>query len=104
AGAELRRACALQPGKVPRRLDHRHLHPEADAEIRHFSFAREAGRLNLPQRAALAEPARYQDAMNVLEPLDRAFTLEGLRLDPFRVHLHPVRDAAMGEGLDQRLV
>src|ERR1700716_412054 len=48
--AELGRAGAGQPGQMPRRLDHRHLHAETDAEIRHVAFARETRRLDLALR------------------------------------------------------
>ena len=39
-------------------LDDRHLHAEADAEVRHAVLAREAHRLDLALDAALAEAAR----------------------------------------------
>ena len=71
ARAELGRAGAGQPREMPRRLDHRHLHAEADAEIRHLPLAREAHRLDLALGAALAEPARHEDRVHVLEAAHR---------------------------------
>jgi hypothetical protein len=47
------------------RLDHRHLHAEADAEERHVALARELDRVDLALGAALAEAARHQDAVHV---------------------------------------
>ena len=67
ARAELGRRRAAQAEQVARRLDHRHLHAEADAEERHLAFAREPHRLDLALGAALAEAARHQDAVHVLE-------------------------------------
>ena len=54
-------------GQVARRLDHRHLHAEADAEIRHVALAGELRRLDLALGAALAEAAGHQDAVDVLQ-------------------------------------
>ncbi len=68
----------FRPGQMPRRLDHRHLHAEADAEIRHLALAGEARRLDLALGAALAEAARHQDAVDALEMLDRVLLLEDL--------------------------
>ena len=56
-GAELRRVGVLDAGKIALRLDHRHLHAETDAEIRHVAFAGELCRADFPVRAALAETA-----------------------------------------------
>ena len=46
AGAEFGRGGAGQPREVPRRLDHSHLHAEADAEEGQAAFAREADGLD----------------------------------------------------------
>ena len=54
-------------GQRARRLDHRHLHAEADAEIGHLALAGELRRQDLALRAALAEAAGHQDAVHVLQ-------------------------------------
>ena len=60
--------------------------------------------LDLAFRAALAEAARHQNAVHVLEMDGGILALEGLRLDPFEIDLHLVGDAAMDERLVQRLI
>ena len=92
------------PAEIARRLDHRHLHAEADAEIRHVALARELRRADLAFRAALAEAARHQDAVDVLEERRGILLLEHLGLDPVEIDLHLVGDAAVRERLDQRFV
>ena len=96
-------AC-VDAAQVPRRLDHRHLHAEADAEIRHVALARELRRPDLALGAALAEAARHQDAVDVLEERRRVLALEHLALDPVEIDLDLVGDAAVRERLDQRFV
>ena len=95
ARAELGRAGALHAGQIARRLDHRHLHAEADAEKRHLALAREARRLDLALRAALAEAAGHQDAVHAFQMLDRVLALEDLGVDPVELDPHIVGDAAM---------
>src|SRR3990172_12140699 len=58
-GTELRRARALDAG-VAGGLDHRHLHAEANAEIRHAAEARESRGADLAFGAALAEAAGHE--------------------------------------------
>ncbi len=92
------------PQQVAHRFDHRHLHAEADAEIRHVALARELRRADFSLRAALAEAAGHQDAVDVFEERRRVFLLEHLGLDPVEIDLHLVGDAAVRERLDQRFV
>ena len=63
---------------MARRLDHRHLHAKADAEIRHLPLPREARRLDLALGAALTEAAGHQDPVHAIEVLHGAFALEHL--------------------------
>src|SRR5690606_5038906 len=63
-------AGALQAHQFPCSLDYRHLHAEADAEIGNVVLAGEAGRLDLAGRAALAEAAGHENAVDPLQPLD----------------------------------
>ena len=58
---------SFDAGEIARRLDDRHLHAEADAEIRHVALAREARRLDLAFRAALAEAAGHENAVHIFE-------------------------------------
>src|SRR5579875_127482 len=104
AGPELGRARAVEAGQVPRRLDHRHLHAEADAEIRHFPFARESGRLDLAFAAALAESTRHQDAVHAFERAHGVVLLEDFAVEPIELDADVVGDAAVGQRLAQRLV
>ena len=45
----------------------RHLHAEADPQVRHAVFARVAHRLDLALDTALAEPPRHQDRVHALQ-------------------------------------
>ena len=101
---ELGRVGLGDAAQIARRLDHRHLHAEADAEIRHVALARELRRADFSLGAALAEAARHQDAVDVLEERRRVLLLEHLGLDPVEIDLDLVGDAAMRERLDQRFV
>jgi hypothetical protein len=102
--AELGGAGVRDAGEVPRRLDAGHLHAEADAEIRHVAGARKARGADLALRPALAEAARHQDAVHVLEERRGVLALEDLRLDPLQVDPDLVGDAAVDQRLLQRLV
>ena len=55
------------PASVPGPFDARHLHAEADAEEGHLALAGELHAGDLAFAAALAEPARDEDAMQRLE-------------------------------------
>src|SRR5262249_16402094 len=102
--AELGRARILDARKVAGDLDDRHLHAEADAEIRHAALARIARRTDLAFGAALAEAARNEDAVHVLEIGRGVLLLESLRLDPLQIDLHLVGNAAMDQSFVQRFV
>ncbi len=78
---ELGRAHALQPAHVARELDHRQLHPQADAEKRHALFARIANGRDLPFDTAVAEAAGHQNGVQTAEQGGRAATLDLLRVD-----------------------
>src|SRR5207302_9299873 len=66
-GAELGRIGLADAAQIARRLDHRHLHAEADAEIRHVPLARELCRPDLAFGAALAKAAGHQNAVHMLD-------------------------------------
>ncbi len=71
AGAEFGGIGVLDAGQRAGGLDHRHLHAEADAEIRHLALAGEARRADLAFRAAVAEAAGHQDAVDMLQERGR---------------------------------
>src|SRR3546814_15797070 len=59
--AEFGAAGLLDAGLAAGVFDHRHLHTEADAEIRHLAFTRQGHRADFAFRTAIAEAARHQD-------------------------------------------
>ena len=83
------------------RLDDRHLHAEADAEIGNLAFTRESRRGNLALGATLAETAGDENAMDIFEIGCRILALEDLGFDPFEIDLHTVGHAAVIERHDQ---
>ena len=103
-GAEFGRAGALDADEIACRLDDRHLHAEADAEIRHMAFACKTRRVDLAFRAAFAEAPRHEDAVDVFEMRDGVLVFEDFGLKPFDVDADIVGDAAVGQRLGQRLI
>src|SRR5471030_1468279 len=103
-GAELARRGGFDTQQIAGRLDHRHLHAEADAEERHLALARELDRVDLALGAALAEAAGYQNAVHVLEMADRVVALEDLGVHPLQPDLHVAAEAAVRQRLGERLV
>src|SRR5204863_6847720 len=69
-GVELGAVGVGEAGLVPRILDDRKLHPQANAEIGNAVLARVPNRLDLPLDAALAESARHQYRVHALEAID----------------------------------
>src|SRR6476646_6788617 len=102
--AELCRVGILDAAKIACSLEHRHLHYEANAEIRHVALAGELRCPDFSFRAALTESTRDQNAVDVLEKRRRVLAFENLRLDPVEIDLHLICNSAMGERLDQRFV
>src|SRR4051794_3273794 len=78
---ELRRVRADHPHDVPRELDRRALHAEADAEVGDALLARVADRAQLPFHAARAEAGTDQDAVDASELAVIALFLERFRID-----------------------
>ena len=93
--AELGRVGFLDAAQIARSLDNRHLHAEADTEIRNVALARKARRLDLAFGAALAEAARHQNAVDLFEERRRVFVLEYVGFDPVEIDLDLVGDAAV---------
>jgi len=59
---------------------------------------------DLAFRAALSEPARHQNAVDVLQERRRILVLEHFGFDPVEIDLHLVGDAAMRQRLDEGLI
>src|SRR5919198_2293638 len=72
-----------------RELDDHALHAHAEAERGHAPLPAEARRLHLSLDAAVAEPARDDDAVEPDERLDVIRTLESLAVDPLETHVTP---------------
>src|SRR5215472_10045567 len=98
------RTRTFEAREVSRCLDDRHVEAVADPEERHAAFARELHRLYLALGAALAEAARNENAVDVLEVHGRVVTLEYLAVDPVHVNADIVCQAAMRERLGERFV
>src|SRR6266702_1558048 len=97
---EFRAVRAREADDVSRKLDHRELHAQADAEIRNFVLARVLDRLHHAFHTALAETARNEYRVHPLQERADAFLL-----DRFRIHIADVDPAArVDPGVDERLV
>ena len=94
---ELGRIRLGNPDEVARRFNHRHLHAEADAEIGDVALAGELGGADFALGAALAEAARHQNAVDMLQERRRVLALEHFAFDPVEIDLDLVGDAAMGQ-------
>ena len=98
-GARLWEAC-----KVPRGLDHRHLHAKTDAEVGDLAGPGELGRPDLAFGAPLAEAAGHKDRVKTLEMGCGVLGLENLGVNPLGGDAHAVRHAAMGQRLGDGFV
>src|SRR5262249_34283672 len=104
AGVELGGIGFIEPADIARVFDHQRLHAEADAEVRHLALPRVADRIEHAIDAALAEPARHQDAVERFElalPLIAGHTLG---FNPVDVHLQLMRQTAVQQRFFQALV
>src|SRR5262245_26902034 len=91
-GAELGRVCLFDAAEIARRLDHGHLHPEANPEIRDLARARELRGLDLPFGTALSKSAVDENSVHVLREWRRILALQHLGPDPGEIRAHPVGD------------
>src|SRR5262249_57328170 len=85
-------------------LDDCTLDAEEHAKIRRAPGPGIGRRLDLACRAALAEAARNEYAVHVLEIGRGILALEGLGLEPLQIDLYLVGDATMDQRLVQRFV
>ena len=100
---ELRAVGINDPRAMAGVLDHRDLHPEADAAIRHLVLACVAHRLDLSVNPALAESAGDEDRVHPVETAN-AGALDLLGVDVADLDSGPGMDSAMDERLAERLV
>ncbi len=95
-----------QAADVASELNAGRLHAEADAEVRHMAFARVADGVEHALDAALAEAARYKNAVEALKLLlvTAVFGLEAFGFEPGHTQLQVRVQRAMNEGFLQGLV
>ena len=79
-------------------LDAHHLHAQAQAQVRDPVFPGEAGCQDLPLHPPVAEPARHDNAVHVLQHLGIPVALQVLRIDPHDLHLPFHRDGGVDNG------
>src|SRR5690606_22521628 len=94
----------LEASHVPGHVHHRGLHAVADPEVGDALFAGVLRRQHLALEAAVAETARYQDAVEPGQDLVGAVALDVLGFDPFQVDPGALADAAVAQRLGHRLV
>src|SRR5262245_10540660 len=102
--SELRGVRPREAAHVTGVLDHRALHAEADAEVRHVPLSRVADGLDLPLDAAITEAAGHPDAIEPLNVAGEPPAPKRLRAKPDKVNRNLVADAAVGRGLVEALV
>ncbi len=103
-GIELSTVGTGESAEIPRELDHRALHPEANPEEGNQLLPRVRDRGNLPLDPAASESAGNQHARDVGEMLLGAVPLDFLRIHGLDRHLAVVGDSAVRDGLEQTLV
>ena len=101
---KLRRMRVLQADRISGKLDHCALHAETDAEEGNASLAGKPDRLHLAFNAPLAEPAGNQKPIDAGEKPLRPLAFDELAVKPLDAELGPIGDAAVIEGLVDRLV
>ena len=89
----------FQPRRVARELDHRDLHAQADAEVRHMMLAGVLRRQDHALHAAVTETARHDDAVHGRKQLLAGLLRDQLGVNPLDRHLRIQRVA----GVTQRL-
>src|SRR5581483_10525726 len=99
----LGRTRTVEAGDVAREIDDGRVHAVADAEIGNFILARERGRGDLALEAALAEAARHEDAVGLLEHVGAA-RFDVLGFEPAQVHARGLLEAAVAQRFAERLV
>jgi hypothetical protein len=90
---------------VARVFDRRALHPQANAEERHFVLAGIADRFDHAGNAAFAESARNQNSVHVAEPpRGRVLRIDFFRFNPFEHGAKFVRHTPVDQRFAKALV
>ena len=89
------------PIDIAGKLDHRHLHPEADAEERDFLRTGILDRHDLSFRTALTKPAGDEDPVHILKMPVNTVTFNFFSIDIFHGNTAVVADTAMSQRLRQ---
>ncbi len=101
---KLRGMGSIHTGNGAGKLDHGHMHTQADTEEGHLFFPGIGNGLNLPLHTAAAETTRHQDAVTLFE-LIRGFTgFQFIGGNILQLHLRIISNAAMHQGLMQTLI
>ena len=98
------RVRAVEPAHVAGELDRRPLETVADAEVGNAALAGDAGGAHHAAGPAVAEPARDEDAVRVVQQVVVGALFERLRLDPLDVHGQPMSKAPVVQRLVETLV
>src|SRR5262245_42940783 len=94
----------VQATHVTSKLDHGHLHSEADAEERNMILPRVADRLNLSFATAIAESTWHQNSVRLTQKLRNSDFFNFFSLNAFQLHSHFVSDTAVNQSLEKALV
>src|SRR4029453_7564862 len=101
---ELSGICSGKSGDMPREFDRGDLHPKAEPEIRHAVLASILRCPDLSFDAALAKPARHEDARDVTKLFRGIAALEPLRFDLFHFDPAIARSRSGGDRLENGFI
>ena len=92
---ELLGSCVLNSQQAADGFDDGHLHAQANSKERDLPLTGETGRLDLPFNAAIAETARDQNGMALLQVRSRILLLKDFGQYDFGLDADLVGDAAV---------
>ena len=87
------------PRQIARGLDHRHLHAQTDAQIRHIMGAGVFGGFDFAFGSAFAKSAGHKDRVEWFQMGGGIFGVKHLGIDPFQFYPGAIGHAAVGQGL-----
>ena len=97
---DLRGMGALVATHIAGDVDHSSMQAVADAQVRHLVFPRVTGRGDLAFEPSLAEPAGYENRVDLIE-CGRAVTLDVLGVDEVDIDPGARVNSGVGDRLDQ---